>query len=441
MSLRNPPLRDRRPSGSRRAAAALAAAALALAAAACGGSGGGAPAAQAPQTEVEWVRQVMTDLYLYADRVDKDVDLSTAADAAQALERLRVNPPDRFSYVDRLDRYAAFFDEGRSIGLGVGLRTLPDAIVLRFVHPGSPADLAGLRRGDRIVAIDGRDVASLVAEGKASDALGPSVAGLSLRLAVERAGVRRDVTVVKAEYVVAPVLATRVIEHDGTKVGYVSLYTFSEPARAAWDEAIASIRAAGARTLVVDLRDNGGGRLYVAAAVAGSLAPPAATGQVFTELRHNARHAADDLSIAFPASDAAGAFDRVAWLVSDVTCSAAESLVAGLRPFRADASVGTATCGKPVGFEPQTRGDVVLSAVSFAGRNRDGLTDWFDGLQPTCTVADEPYLPYGDPADPRLAAALRWLSTGSCGTAAPKSATPAGTLPTARGLATETGAW
>ena len=417
-------------------------AAAAGVAAACGGGSpppAPAPVAVVPATPAEGVRDTMADIYLYADRLPK-ADLSAVTGAAAALAALRVDPPDRFSYIEQRDRYDGFFDEGRTVGFGIGYRIENGRPVLRFVQPESPAGRAGLRRGDRIVAIDGIDPASLPDAMAVSDALGPTEAGVTRRLAWLRDGVRSEATVTKDGYTVAPVLATRVIERAGIQVGYVALYTFTEPARQAWADAIAAMRAAGARTLIVDLRENGGGRLYVAAEVAGSLAPANAVGQTFTELRHNTRHVADDLLIPVPWHPATGGFDRVVWLVSGASCSASESLIAGLRPFRDDPVIGTATCGKPVGFEPRTSDDLVLSVVSFASRNRDGLSDWFDGLAPTCAVADEPYVAFGDERDPRLAEALQWLSTGRCSSTAAKSVVAGhDRLPRAVGLATETG--
>jgi C-terminal processing protease CtpA/Prc len=425
--------------------AALRAAALAagLAAAGCGGDTGADAGAAAAEglTEVQWVKSVMTGLYLYADRVG-DPDLSQVQTADKALEALRVVPPDRFSYVAARSAFDGFFGEGRALGLGIGYRIVGEAIVLRFVQPDSPAGRAGLRRGDRIASIDGASAASLVAGRQVAAALGPATAGLAVQLAWERDGTTREATLAKDWYTVASVLESRMIERDGRKIGYVALYTFTEPARRAWADAIAGLRAAGAGSLVVDLRENGGGRLLVAAEVAGSLAPAAAVGEVFASLRYNARNAANDQSIPIVAHPASGGFEQVAWLVSDATCSASELLIAGLRPFRADAVIGTATCGKPVGFNPQVRGDIVLSAVSFTSRNRDGWGDWFDGIAPTCKVDDEPFAPFGDVTDPRLAEALHWLATGSCGGAAPavpKAAWPRAVRETVTGLALETG--
>lgn len=422
----------------RSAAATIAAGALALAG--CGGAPAPPPPA-AGDSEVDWAATVMRTLYLYADRLPP-ADLSKASTAAQTLEALRVNPPDRFSYVERRTTYEAFFDEGVAVGLGIGYRIDGDAIVLRFVQPASPAAAAGLARGDRIDAIDGVAVAALTTPERVSEALGPPRAGLAVTLGVLRTGAaRRETTVTKAPYSVAPVLAHTVIEQPSGPVGYVALYTFSEPARQAWADALEAVRAAGARRLVVDLRDNGGGRLFVAAEVAASLAPARTAGQPFVHLRYNARMSASDLRIDLPAQPTTGAFDRVAWLVSDATCSAAESLIAGLRPLRADAIVGTRTCGKPVGFSPQTRGDTVLSAVSFETVASDGSSGWFEGLAPTCAVDAEPWLPWGDPRDPRLATALNWLEWGTCAAAAASGPVPKRSpeITAARGLASQTG--
>lgn len=196
----------------------LAAAALSgMVAMAIGGCGGDAPppdpvgpsvtapspVVAPPPTEAAWARSVMEDTYLYADRMPK-VELPPDTSAARVLEALRVDPPDRFSYVDRLDRYAAFFDDGRTVGLGIGYVAQGDALVLRMVQPQSPAARAGLRRGDRIVSVDGRSVAELIAAGSVGAALGDAREGLTVRLAIERDGSRSDYAVTKASYEIAP---------------------------------------------------------------------------------------------------------------------------------------------------------------------------------------------------------------------------------------------
>jgi carboxyl-terminal processing protease len=424
-------------------AAAIANAAALLGSCGSGESGPDAPRAGSGVDEVEAVRSFMADRYLYADRLPSP-DLASLDSAEKALAALRVEPPDRFSYVDRLAAHQSFFDEGRALGIGIGYVVAGESIRVRLVQPHSPAAAAGLERGDELLAIDGVPAASLIAAGAVVEAFGAAQAGVTLQLDLRRGTRRFDAAVTKDWYPVAPILQTRLIEHHGMRVGYVLLFTFSEPARHAWHDAIAGLAAAGARAVVVDLRDNGGGRLYVAAAVAGSLAPAGNADATFAHLRHNDRNRRRDTRVTLPVSPTAGAFERVVWITSRRTCSASEMLIAGLLPYRPDVQIGEATCGKPVGFNPYPIGDKVLSAVTFSASNRDGLGDWYAGLQPTCVVdGEDPLLPYGDESDPRLAEALAVIASGRCSAALatksvdgrPRSAEQ----PRERGLAAETG--
>jgi carboxyl-terminal processing protease len=192
------------------------------------------------------------------------------------------------------------------------------------------------------------------------------------------------------------------------------LYTFSEPAADAWTRAMQGFVGQGVRRLVIDLRDNGGGRVGVAATIAGTLAPAGAAGSTFTYLRNNPRNAWRNRTYVVADSAFAGHFERIAWITSRRTCSASEILIAGLRPYLEADAVGRASCGKPVGFAPRDVGDKVLSAVTFSAENRDGLGDWFAGLAPRCRRDAEVLLPYGDPSDPWVADALSLVTTGRC---------------------------
>jgi carboxyl-terminal processing protease len=446
-----PPVGADRCTPSLAAGRATAATALALVVGLVGllGLGGLAGCGNAPDPgtgmpEGKAVGDFLSDRYLYAERIPAfDGEALSLATAEQALAALRVEPPDRFSYVDRRDAYQAYFDDGIALGLGIGYLVADGSLRLRVVQPHSPAAASGLARGDEVVAIDGVPAASLVAAGTVAEAFGPSVPGLAVRLDMRRGDLRFEVSVAKAWYPVAPVLESRLIEHRGMLVGYLMLATFTEPARAAWAEAVAGLAAGGARALVVDLRDNGGGRLFVAAEVAAATLPAGVAAPILASLRHNERNRHRDIRVPIPASATAGAFEKVVWLTSRRTCSASEVLIAGVMPYRPSVLVGETTCGKPVGFNPLPIGDKVLSAVTFSASNRDGFGDWFDGLMPTCAVQEEPLLPYGDPADPRLAEALVVIATGDCSAAPVAKSAGRRDVPSAapleRGLASETG--
>ena len=381
----------------------------------CGGGDGDASAGSTSESEVQAVERFMRDRYLWSDQVPA-ADLSGVSTAEAALDALRARPIDRYSFVEARTVAEAFFDQGQTVGLGIGYATTDaNEVVLRFVQPASPAAAAGLARGDRIVAIDGRPVAELISAGTLGDAFGAPRAGVTVTLRVERPAGPIDVPVTKAAYAYQSVQSERVIANGARRVGYVYFSSFVEPARTAWPQALARLAADGAQDLVIDLRDNGGGRLGVAAAVAGTLAPSGAAGQPFWHVRFNAKHAASNYSVAVGANPDNFAFDLIVMLTSGTTCSASELLAFGLRPYRGVDTIGTATCGKPVGFLPQPVGaDKLLNAVTFGGANRDADAAYFDGLPPRCAAVDDRRKPLGDPDDPLVAAALSWLRDSRC---------------------------
>lgn len=109
-------------------------------------------------------------------------------------------------------------------------------------------------------------------------------------------------------------------------------------------------------------------------------------------------------------------------LASSGTCSASESVINALRGIDVEVSlVGGATCGKPYGFLPQDNCGTTYFAIQFEGVNAKGFGDYADGFAPTCAVADDFTRPLGDPAEARFAAALAYLSSGTCPAAIDKT--------------------
>ncbi|HVL57683.1 MAG TPA: S41 family peptidase, partial [Burkholderiaceae bacterium] len=265
---------------------------------------------------------------------------------------------------------------------------------------------------------DGVASATLIAENAVAAAFGPAEVGYTGRFAVARGAERFDVAVTKDWYDVRYVLAARALTEVDPAIGYVNLSGMAEPTRLEWSQALSALIGSGVRRLIVDLRENGGGRLTVAADVGSALAPDGAAGQVLVALGFNSRHRHANYEIRLGPNPHGQPFEQVVWITSGLSCSAAEMLINGLSPLRPSAIIGEPTCGKPVGFTPSTFGAKVLSAVSFAGANRDGIADFYSGLTPTCRISSDLYVAYGDPADPKLAEAIHRLQTGHCSAAA-----------------------
>jgi carboxyl-terminal processing protease len=147
---------------------------------------------------------------------------------------------------------------GHSAGVGIRMDLRDSGVVVVATLPGTPADRAGVERGDRIVEIDGKTTAGLTADDVQRALQGQ--AGSKVTLSVDRPGLatRLPFTLTRAAIDVNPVRHAVLLPD---RVGYVDLALIRRDAAQQLSRAIDSLRSAGARALVLDLRGVPGGLL------------------------------------------------------------------------------------------------------------------------------------------------------------------------------------
>jgi len=147
---------------------------------------------------------------------------------------------------------------GHYAGVGIQMDVRDSGITVVATLHGTPAEEAGMASGDRIVEIDGKSARALTPEEALKTLRGQP--GSKVRVVVDRPGVTAPLTftLTRREIQVNPVQHALLLQ-DG--VGYVDLSVFSSEAASDLGQAIDSLRAAGARSLVLDLRGNPGGLL------------------------------------------------------------------------------------------------------------------------------------------------------------------------------------
>lgn len=230
---------------------------------------------------------------------------------------------------------------------------------------------------------------------------------------------------------VNPVPLVRTVSSPaGRRVGYILFNDHSRGAQDALIDAFASLKAQAVQDLVLDLRYNPGGYLYVARTAAAMVAGPSIAGQVFETATYNAQRstAGQDETYRFgttvqqaetryPLGTALPqlGLGKVYVLASALTCSASESIVNSLRGVGVDVVlVGSPSCGKPYGFHRQDNCGTAWYPIEFRMANAAGQSVPTSGLAPQCPVAESPTAALGDPAEPLLAAALQHADTGRC---------------------------
>ena len=368
-----------------------------------------------------FVRNTLQDVYLwYRELPDPNTALFDSPEAY--LEAVRFRPLDeRFSYITTEAASDAFFSDSQFIGIGLGYTFEGEAQEMRLteVYPGSPAFDGGLRRGHRILAINGTTVADLIARGEFGGAFGPSEIGVAVAIRFrDLAGAEAEATLTKRLVTIPTVSDTRVLDVDGRKVGYLVFRNFVQPSVAALTTAFAQLRAGGANELVIDLRYNGGGLVSVAQQLGGHIGGAATARQTFVRFVHNDKNSHRDTTYLFPTLVASLNLSRVVVIATHASASASELVINSLRPFMPVTVVGDATYGKPVGQYGYRFCGKVLFPVAFSGKNARDEGDYFGGIPADCRAPDDLDHELGDAAEGSLAESLRFLQSGSCSAAA-----------------------
>lgn len=215
----------------------------------------------------------------------------------------------------------------------------------------------------------------------------------------------------------------------GREVGYVLFNDHDTGAQDHLINAFRDLQAGNVQDLVLDLRNNAGGYLYIALSAASMIAGPSSEGKVFERLRYNdKRQSLTDSSVLrfssraqfgerdYPAGTALPQLDlpRVFVLTSDRTCSASESIINALRGIDVQViRIGDTTCGKPYGFTRKDNCGIAYFPIEFQGTNAKDFGDYQAGFQPICRVEDTGAAP-GSASDALMNAALHYIDNDAC---------------------------
>jgi len=226
---------------------------------------------------------------------------------------------------------------GHYAGVGIQMDVRDSGITVVATLRGTPAEQAGMMSGDRIVEIDGKPTRGLTSDEALKTLRGP--AGTTVKVAVERPGIATSLTfsLTRRDILVNPVQHALLMP-DG--VGYVDLTVFSSEAATDLGRAIDSLRSAGARSLVLDLRANPGGLLDQGIGVSDLFLD---AGQSIVSTR--GRTPDENRAFADRAPQRFGTMPLVV-LTDSNTASASEIVAGALQDHDRALVVGTATYGK-----------------------------------------------------------------------------------------------
>ncbi|MBR4065572.1 MAG: S41 family peptidase [Bacteroidaceae bacterium] len=211
---------------------------------------------------------IVKDLNLfYVDSIMSDKMINKGIDAM-----LRNLDPYTVYYPEEKSEELKMMTTGKYAGVGSIIRfhTGKKTTVMTEPYEGMPAHKAGLRAGDEIVSIDGVKV-----EGMSVDSVSDRLrgeAGTKISITVKRPGTKKELTFkFERESIALPAISYYGL-HDGD-IGYIVLESFTENCAKEMRHAVVDLKKQGAKSFIIDLRENGGGLLNEAVDIVNLFVP------------------------------------------------------------------------------------------------------------------------------------------------------------------------
>jgi len=390
-------------------------------------------------TEVsEWVYQWMNTIYYWSSEIPQNLNPANEPDPVSFFYKLIYREEDRFSYIN--DDFESFLAElngtPTSKGFSPAFGRFRDSdrvfIAVEYVIPGTPADEAGLKRGDIILSIDGQDL-DLNNYIELYSRTG-FTAGLGSYDGENFASTGETVEMTSEVIVSSPVIHSEVIDYQDKKIGYLVYVDFTSGSGNRFvgqlDNALMEFSTAGIDDLILDLRYNPGGEIAMASYLASSLAPAsvALPSNVLVSYDYNdyvtdvfvseGGENSDDLNLFFMNTNFNLDLQNIYVMTGRGTASASELVITGLDPYMNVVTVGDTTVGKYTGAwvfpdtEEPRRHNYAIVPIVLKYTNSLGITDFKDGLFPDYPIRDNLLGagPLGDLNDAILARTLEVIT-------------------------------
>lgn len=396
----------------------------------CGGGGGSELVGNTPEescsvnSQKMWVRSHLDDVYLWYKDIN-DVPKENYATPEKYFDALLVKSKDRFSFVANTAEINNFQNAGLDIGYGISWVNDPlhgDSVRIAFVEENSPAAKQGLERGHILQKIDGKTLNNF-SQAAFVEALYPQKIGVKHSFEVipmvnPKAIV---VTLTAKEIAQNPVPMARTLTIDNKKIGYLLFNDHNRPASEKLVAAMNSFKTQNIDELLIDLRYNSGGFLYVAAELASMVAGSKVQNQIFSSFIYNDKYRNQGSNYYFTPVDSQGNtlpqlnLPRVFVLTGKQTCSASESLIGALSPFVDVVLIGSASsCGKPYGFLQADHCDSTYFAIRYYTANALGQSTPTTGYAPRCQVDDNLGFALGTSDEVMLNSSVYYMAAGTC---------------------------
>lgn len=209
-------------------------------------------------SKVEHVIQIINENYVDSVKLDTVQNL--------AIQEILKKLDPHSAYLPPEDAQLLSDDlEGNFNGIGIEYYILNDTLLITSVNPEGPAFRAGIQHGDRILAINKKFIAGNRANAKRAVEQIRGKRGSSVELLVKRDSIRKYFQVKRDRILVSSIDAAYLI---ADQQGYIKISKFGAQTDEDFHQSLIKLKKQGMKNLILDLRDNGGGYLSSATALA-----------------------------------------------------------------------------------------------------------------------------------------------------------------------------
>lgn len=382
----------------------------------------------------QWIADTMRYYYYWNTSIPQDRSLNFNQHPEDFFEEILNRPADRFSWIQNAeDLKNELSGVIKTSGLEVSFFRIGDdgaGITVRFVHRGTPADAAGIKRGDIFTHVNGTAL-TVDSDGFVhhhEPLFGNETFSVTQGILdgnIISSGETISLTPIENFQENAIQMEEVITTDNGTKVAYLFYNRFLNQPQELVD-AFVRFKASGATELIIDERYNGGGSVDIAGLLSALVHQNFDINSPFIQFDFNENFNDETLTYAdlFGAVNApavaAGNLNlaRVFILATGSSASASELLINNLKPFLGTSNVihiGSTTYGKDeasttfVNSSPEFEGenDWGIQPIILKYKNKDGVGDFEAGLEPLFQVVETiPFAPMGSSSDPLIAKAL-----------------------------------
>jgi carboxyl-terminal processing protease len=221
------------------------------------------------------------------------------------------------------------------LGIGITMEHDDKGVYISGVTNESPAEQVGLLHGDYIHMINGKKLTSTNLEQLFTEALSGKVEGNTITLNILR-GHMVKTFVVPLKKIENPIVRSKLLPEN---IGYIALSSFSADADKAFTTALNELESKGMKSLIIDLRNNGGGYIETTKAIASHFM----SNQVLMTTRNK-----DDIEKPTMVNGGTKSEYPIIIMVNQYSASASEVFTGAMQDYKLAKIVGVNTYGKGV---------------------------------------------------------------------------------------------